>query len=569
MNRTIERKRVRSRIWDALTYRVTVLRAPAGFGKSTALQDAIDHFDRAPVVRYTLGANVDSAWTFVRGLASALQNVSPSVRLSLAGAWERAADSPVPEEHLARWLYAHVGAAPLTIVVDQLHHAAANAFMERLLARLVDLCPPEVRWVYSLRTDADLPIPRWLADGTMALPIDSEVLRFNDAEIALAASQCGRSFSDAQVAEIARRTAGWPMGVMFALRDTTGARALMGSGTGSYAVLAESIFHDRTEREREFLLVTSLLPQLDVALCRAAGFGDAPQLLKAMERDAGFIFAANADAPQYHDSLAGYLQGILRSRGAMHFDAVLAIAASALEELGRLDEALNLVTKYELRSEIARLLDRYGLRMMQNGDGQTLQTALALLGEPADGWSGQTLALKSIVESRAGKFDTSDAWMRSALEQTENPLRAEIAYRCASEMLQRRRATAIELLEPYSADAQAPLKTRVSILSALGSAYMQAGDSARARACIKDALALGEKVDDPSVLVPLDVRGAYVLLYSGDRDAAKDLALRGAQLATQSAQFQMACAAYSTLYAAAADEDEPLQCLQYLSQTGR
>ncbi len=560
---TVLRRRVQNRIAQALHYPVTVLRAPAGFGKSTALAQS---FERRNVIRYTLAPDVETPWDFVRGFAGALREVCPAVHLSFAGAWERAAESNSPAEHLARWMHSHLEGAELTLAFDQLHSIGGNEDVERFLSRMVDLSPASMRWVFSIRTALDLPIPRWLADGRMDVPVDAEFLRFDLEEITCAAQLVERACTEGEAAEIARATNGWPMGVMFALRNAAhGERCVAHPESESFALLADRVFLDCSDREREFLLSTCLLPRLDEELCRAAGFGDAAQLVRALEADAGLIFAEVGGVRQYHDGFAKYLQDVLRSRGAVHFNAVLTIAASALEELGRLDEALHLVTKYELRGEIARMLDRYGLGLVEAGEDQTVKSALAVLGSPSDDCSGQILALKAIFELRAGRFDTSDAWLAVALERTTGVLRAEIAYRCASEMLQRRRAEPISLLEPYSSDRALPARLRVSILSALASAHMQAGSVSKANRCIRDALGLASAVSDPEVQVALDVRAAYVLLYSGHPKRAKELAARGGALAEQSSQFRMAASAYSTLYAAAADDDDPAACLDYLS----
>jgi len=537
-----------------------VLRAPAGFGKSIALEQSLE----GDTVSYALTQDVDGPWAFLRGLANALDSATPSVRLSLSAAWDRAAEAKAPAEHLARWLHSHLADRKLTIALDQLHYVSGSDLVERLLARLVELSSPGIRWVFSMRTEFDLPVPRWMAECRMDVPIDADALRFTEEEIALAAQLWGRKYTMREAAGVFERTEGWPTGVAFAVgMGLNGERRLVEAGADLFGALAERILSERTEREREFLFTTCMLPQLDDELCRAAGFGDAAEILSALSSCGDLIFAQSRGVRQYHDRFAQHVQELLRARGTVGFHAVLTITVSALEELGRIEQALRIATKYDLRSEITRILDRYGLEMVQNGDDFSVRAALGALGAPSVAWSAQTLALSAIFESRAGRFDTSDAWFSTAMDRTHGAMRAEIAYRCGSEMLQRRRA-AVELLAPHAYDTQLPLPLRIGIVSALASAYMQAGDAARANGCIRDALHLA-RIDDPRVLVPLDVRAAYVLLYSGHRERAKEVALRGAQLAEESSQFQMACAAYSTLYAAAADEDDPRACLEYLA----
>lgn len=566
MMRTLARERVRNRLHHAARYPVAILCAPSGFGKSTELRGFIE--EHPSVICYTLTSEIRTPWAFMRGLVDALFETVPGLTFSLAGAWERAAASKTPAEHLARWLYSHIGKLDLTIAVDQVHFAGTDSLVEDLLTRIVDLRSDSIRWILSTRDAIDLPIPRWLADGVMDLPLDAEVLRFDADDTVKAAALWHCSYVDGAIDEVLRATGGWPMGVIFALRSAaSGERGVVECRAESFDVLAERTFSDRSERERDFLLATCSFSSLDDDLCSRVGFADASQLLRALESDAGLIFADSGAVRQYHDSFAQYLQNALRERGAVHVQAVLGNATSALVELDRPAEALGLAIRYEQQGQVARLLERHGFELMQYGDEQVILDALSALGPPSDQWSAQALALKAIFESRAGRLDTSDAWLSMALERTSDAgVRAEIAYRGASEMLQRRRTGALELLDRNAVEENVPLSLRVSIMSVKASAAMQAGDAAHARACIGEALELAERVDDVHVIVALHVRAAYVSLYSGDPDKARTFALRGALLAEESSQFQMACAAYSTLYAAAADEDESAQCLDYLAR---
>ncbi len=548
--RTLVRTRLRSKISEALCYPVTILRAGAGYGKTIALNDAIEALG-IDAVRYTLTSRTGSLAAFVRGLANALQSIAPAARLSFAGAWERATESPSPAEHLAWWLQAHLAGRESTIVLDQLQYAASVPDIELFLTKLVELNPLPVRWMLSLRDDIDLPVPRWLAERTIGVPIDTDALRFTEDEIAALGSVNARDLCD--------RTRGWPVGVMFALQKGDV------SAADSYETLAQRVFEDRTGREREFLLSTCVLPDLDTELCRASGFEDAAEIIALIGPDAAFIFTGVSAVRSYHDRFGAFLCAQLEAQGTDPASAAVGKACTALEQVHRISDALRLVTSHGIRSEIARLLDRYGLEMIQSEDEDAVQSALVALGVPDDSWSGETLALKAIFESRAERFDTSDAWRTLAMDRTEDHVRrAEIAYRCASEMLIRRRLEALPLLEHYAGDNDLPLKLRVSILSALGSAHMQAGHTLKANSSIWYAMGLAEQLDDSSIVVPLTVRAAYVALYSGSSHLAKGLALRSAALAEESAQFAMAVSACSTLYALAADDDDVEECLRHL-----
>lgn len=553
------RKRVRAKMAQALAFRAVILRAPAGYGKSAALTDAIEAAG-IDAVRYSPASHIDSLGAFVRGLANALGGVAPAARLSFAGAWERAAESAAPAQQLARWIHAHLNGIRATIVLDQLHVAASAPGIDTFLRNLIDASPPDLRWMLALREDIDLPVPRWLADGVIGMPLERDVLAFNDTDVLDAARACGSPISFEKAQRICERTGGWPMGAMFALRS--GKVADPGDDA-----MAERVFADRTAREREFLLMTCLLPDLDEPVCAAAGFDDARTLLRAMGADAGFMFA-DVEPHRYHDRFARYLQRRLQTEN-LQFAESLRRSAAALEETRRSGDALRLLAQHGMRGDLARLVDAHGLALLRTEDEDALQWALTALGAPDDLWSSRQLALKAIFEYRAGRVDTSDSWLALALEREgDEEANAEMAYRAASEMLQRRPTEAVALLEPHAHSKALPERLRVNILSALGAAYMNAGRAMQANECIWYAMGLAESLHDDGALAVLLVRAAYVALYSQTAQRAKALAARGALLAEKTLQFTIAFGAYSTLYAIAADEDDSQECLRCLRHLG-
>jgi HD-GYP domain-containing protein (c-di-GMP phosphodiesterase class II) len=546
---------------EALRYRVTVLRAPAGYGKSVALADAIDGAG-IPALRYSPPSQTDSLGAFVRGLANALSTIAPAARLSFAGAWERAADSPAPAEQLARWLLAHIGETKATIVLDQLHVAASTPKVDAFITHLIEASPETLRWMLAVRDDMDLPFPRWLADGLIGVPLERDALEFKTEDVINAARVCGTPITLEEAQQICERTGGWPMGVMFALRKES---ALPPEAD---PVLAQRIFADRTDRERQFLLRTCLLPDLDEALCVAAGFDDSADLLRAMAPDAGFMFSEE-ERLRYRDRFAAFLRAELEAEEKGELSPALQAAARALQANRRIADALRLLTSHGARNDLAALVENYGLEMLRTEDEDAVQSAMTALGAPDETWSPRRLALKAIFEYRAGRTDTADSWLALALEgETDAGVRATIAYRSASEMLQRRPLEAIALLEPYAQESALSETLRISMLSALGSAYMNAGRPMQANECIWYAMGLAENLRDDAVLAPLLVRAAYVALYSQSTSRARDLAQRGAVLAERTQQFTMAFGAYSTLYAIAADEDDPEECARALRHLG-
>jgi HD-GYP domain-containing protein (c-di-GMP phosphodiesterase class II) len=536
----------------AMRFPITLVSAPAGFGKTVALNETLTSY-RGCIARYDVDPSIDSFFAFVRGLAQAVSAIRPSALLSFPGAYERALESSAYELKLANWLGEHLKGVNATIAVDELHHVEHVERIGAFLSHLAELTGEKVRWVFVARSDCGLPVPRWLAERRMDVPIDASALRFTIDDALRAAVRLGLDVAPARIRKVVRETDGWPTGVMFGLISTP---------ISSYAMLAEGIYGERSEHQRQFLRETCLLTRIDNAICSIIGWPNAGEIIDELGHDAQFIFAHSGEGIRYQDCFAQFLVDELRASDAL--ETTVRRTVAALETIGAPREAMRLASKYELRDEIVRQLDRYGLQMLERGDADVVKTSLDLVDLAEADCTGTALAIKATFESRSGRIDTSEAWFQMALARVGDArARAEIAYLYGRDLLQRRRPDSIEMLAPYAADESLPYDLRVSILSSLAQGYIQNGEPQEADACVRTALEIGRELTDRSALARLYVRAAYVALYSGDCARARAMALRGARLSEACGEFHVACGAYSILYAVAADNDNPRLCLRY------
>lgn len=558
----IDRPRLAMRIQDSMKARVTIITAPAGFGKTIALSQTVENAV-GPHVRCDLNAQLDTLFRFVSALSRSVAPLAPSAALSFTGAYDRALQTAKPEHSLAAWLHEHLKHVHATIVVDQLHYVRKTDRVAQFLTALVEETARHIRWVFVTREDIGLPIPRWMSEGIMELPVDAHALRFSFDDVARAAELTNAQVTTRQLKAIYAGTAGWPMGVMFALR---GGQLI--SGAESYNVLSDRIFADRAEREQDFLLSTCLLPTVDGALCRAAGWTDANGILRAMDDDAPFIFVRSHDTLQYHDAFAEYLQSMLRKRGASALGAVLEIAAGALAEIGNVAESLCLYTRFEVVDEVARLLTSSGLHLLEQGHAEIVQEALALLDLKGYQSHGVVLAIKAVLEGRSGRFDTFLAFFMGAIGQIDDPLQAaELTYLYACELIRQRHAgDCIDLLTPIATLSGISLDLRASISSVLAEAYMVQGDSAKANDELGTTMLMVDSIENAGVLARIYGRAAFIALYSQRYTQSREWALKAEELAKACGQFNIAAGVCTVLYACAFDaDDDPKTCLRYLA----
>lgn len=171
----IERGRVAEALRRAMRHPVTLIAAPAGFGKSAAVAALTDAtVCRLPPIPGTLA---EVAHALARAFAPSRGGLDVATAATL-----RAAGSGDPAPALAAWL-AELAAPGATIVLDDLDDALAVPSAAAAIAGLVERTARDVRWVLAARSPDAFPLARWMADGLVAVPIDEAVLGLQPDEV--------------------------------------------------------------------------------------------------------------------------------------------------------------------------------------------------------------------------------------------------------------------------------------------------------------------------------------------------------------------------------------------------
>jgi LuxR family maltose regulon positive regulatory protein len=285
-------------------YRLTLVAAPAGWGKTTLLNAwradeerfgwlALDRWDNDPV-RF---------WTHV---VEALRTVEPGVAgeaLALLGApGTRLVESVVP---------ALVNALErrderLALVLDD-YHLIESPEIHESVAFLLEHLPPAIRVVVSTRSDPPLPLSRMRARGELS-EIRAEELRFTPEEAAeFLNGVLGLGLDPEDVTRLHERTEGWAAGLYLAalsLRGREDPRAFIAdfAGDDRHVVdyLGAEVLAGQPEQIRSFLLRTSPLERLSGDLCDAVTeSGESARLLREIERANLFLVPLDSKRQWY------------------------------------------------------------------------------------------------------------------------------------------------------------------------------------------------------------------------------------------------------------------------------
>ena len=256
---------------------LTVVSAPAGFGKTTAVTEWLDAIPSGSRRRAWLSLDdrdndVVTFWTYVvAALRTALGDgfgVASSTMLTTSQA-------PV-DVVIATLLNELLGIdSDLVLVLDDYHVITAVAIHESV-SMLLERLPPRVRVVIASRVDPPLPLGRLRVQGKL-LEVRAGDLRFTVDEAASYLEQAsGATLSTGEVTALAERTEGWAAALQLAAlsmrgRDDVSSFIAGFAGDDRYIVdyLAEEVLDRQTEDDRRFLLQTSILERLDGPACDA------------------------------------------------------------------------------------------------------------------------------------------------------------------------------------------------------------------------------------------------------------------------------------------------------------
>ena len=389
----IPRTRLLERLSAGLGGRVTLVCAPAGFGKTTLVVEWVKTLQRQ-VAWLSLDESDDELPVFVHALVAALQSAVPDGLGALASLFT-APQFPAPAE-LASLLSSDLAdvAQDLVVVLDD-YHLLHNAEVHALLEELISQLPCQVHLVLAARADPPLPLVPWQAKGWLSELRGSD-LRFTLAETqAFLTGILGDELAEQLVAPMQDWTDGWIAVVRllaFSLRTAPQPAAILDrlhsqpDGLVSEYLL-EEILGQQAPEVQEVLLRTSLLEQFCAELC-AALLGSAAS---AEQVRAGLVWLGHTNAflipldehqqwYRFHPLFKLLLHQRLQARSSHEELAALHRRASAwYAGQGLIDEAIKHALAAGDGSGAAQLVEAQVLRAYEQEQMVQLEGWLRLL----------------------------------------------------------------------------------------------------------------------------------------------------------------------------------------------
>lgn len=348
-SKVVHRPRLIERLNAGLQHKLTLISAPAGFGKTTLISEWISHL-RFPISDFGVDSSEQKsiqnpkskiqnqvAWLslderdddlirFLTHLVAALQTVAPKLGEGVL----RVLQSPQPPrepaacESLLTLLLNEITTLPdhFVLVLDDYHVLEAKP-INLALTFLIEHLPPQMHLVITTREDPQLPLARLRGRGQLT-ELRAADLRFTAAEAATFLNQVmDLSLAAADIVALEERTEGWIAGLQLAalsLQDHQDVSGFIRGFAGDHRYIVDYLVEEVLQRQpasvRSFLLQTAILDRLHGELCDAVtGQQGGSTQLEALQR--GNFFVVPLDDKRhwyrYHHLFADVLYAHLRA----------------------------------------------------------------------------------------------------------------------------------------------------------------------------------------------------------------------------------------------------------------
>jgi len=468
----VPRSHLVERLRRGMEYPLTLVSAPAGFGKTTLLSQWLAE-SVAPVAWLSLEPEDNDPARFLTYLVAALQTVDAQVGTT-ALELLRSPQPPPPETVVTLLTNDLLRRAvhDFALVLDDYHVITAEP-LHRALTALVEYSPPQLHLVLATRADPPLPLSRLRARGQL-LEVRSSDLRFSAQEAsAFLRISMEVDLPPEQIAALERRTEGWIAGLQLAalaMRGRADVFGFLAAFTGSQRYLLdyvqEEILSRLPESVRDFLLHTAILSRLDASVCQAVTAAPeqrvSQQMLAFLERANLFLVSLDEERRSYrlHEL---FREALLAALSTTHPESIPVLhrrAARFYEAQGEWAEAIPHALQAADYSTAAHLMEHTVEQFWLRGEAATITR-----------W---VLALPDrLARDHARLLLTTALYLLTTVVQTTR------------EQHEKRYQEARQLMARVEAALQAQTDAPTSQLSATGA---EAGDGEREASAAEQAL---------------------------------------------------------------------------------
>jgi len=376
----ISRPRLLEKLNIGLNRKLTLISAPAGFGKTTLLSDWVQDC-QVPVAWLSLDEGDNDINRFFGHFIAALHSIK---RLEAAHIGETSlaalkSNQMKSETLLVTGLINDIDAnlPPFVVILDDFHEIDA-AQINEMLRFLVDNLPPNMHIFLASRADPSWSLSR-LRIGDQLVEVRAEDLRFTleEGQVFLNRKMdLHLSLDDVRALEA--RTEGWIAGLQMAALSMQGRhdksdfiRSFSGSHHFVLDYLMEEVLKKQKDAIHKFLLKTSILERMTAPLCDAiTDREDSHLILSQLETDNLFVIPLDDERRwyRYHHLFVDLLRKRLHQEHRYSVQSLHQRASAWYEENGLMVDAMTHTLKARDFERAAERIEQIGWATFTRGE---------------------------------------------------------------------------------------------------------------------------------------------------------------------------------------------------------
>lgn len=426
----VARVRLTNQLQLGIQRPLTLIAAPAGFGKTTLLSTWLEH---APLLAAWVSLEPDDDdlprfWSYV---FTALERVHPGRGASALNLLQVSDSLPPIETVLTVWIN-DLAALPqeVALVLDDYHLITAQS-IHRSVTYLLDHLPHQLHLVLATRADPPLPLARLRTRGHLT-EIRAADLRFTSEEVMAFLTQAlGPNLSTEDIAALEARTEGWIAGLQLAALSMQGHKDIPGflkafTGSHRYIIdyLVEEVLAQQPEPVQSFLLRTAILERLQGSLCEAVigepgGETSGQTMLEQLEQANLFLTPLDDERMwyRYHQLFAEALRYRLQRKHPTLVPELHQRASAWYQQQGLTREAVYHALAANDFVQAARLIEQAFNSLVRRGEIATLQRWAAALPDELVRSSIELSVLQGWLLFVSGKIDAAELHLQN-IERT-------------------------------------------------------------------------------------------------------------------------------------------------------
>ena len=378
----LHRSRLCHAISQGLERKLTLISAPAGYGKTSALVD-FAQYTSVPVCWYTVDERDRDLSLFIR-------YVTGAVREQFPGFGRRTSEALASlDNNLFREPTAVVGdlvnemldlGESFILVIDNFEPLNGAVGIREFIHRLLEVLPSNCHLMVASRVLPDIPVTRLVAKRQL-VGLTERDLSFEPGEVQSLLQRSGIQISEAQAQAIARNAEGWITGILLVSDLIQGDAAAViadveRATSQTYGYLASEVLTRQPPDVQRFLFDSSVLREMSARLCRQAlGIRGAQSLLDEVERRNLFITRFGDDGGavyRYHNLFRDFVQRHFRGREPDRYAALHRRAGDWLKEDHQVEEAVYHYLAGEAYEDGIELMERVAMEWFTRGRVETL-----------------------------------------------------------------------------------------------------------------------------------------------------------------------------------------------------